>query len=835
MAKGWLGRARGQSHEQGFDAIGQPILMFSDAEPRQDLQSLSRGTPNVYPGRRMPQEKAFNVLERPRTASASSGSDFHGYSRPRLQPTQSYNVNMQKQSSFLEIQTPLADEAMIGMALGSPTHPPQRMAMQDLSPSPLATNLINQSDEINDHTKVKGGKWKKLGDLFRVKTALSNHEPSSPFYSLQPEQNQRSSRDDATSSPDDVVATQPWTVGYGVPKKAQNVIGGPASRVDKAPSEETTSVSSSGHKRRARSRSFNRNMCSSTTTSRKRENTPEPDQSTSKGITTFQDSPMFLTGLPSLDIEIPDAQMERYSIMFSAVLGKSNSPSLLARRSRMLEKLRTISDEADQTVTEPVPELPKNLKEQPQLAPQPQARRATSPAAGKSPTFSLFPHNGPETIHQTEADMTESTGQKSASPHRPQWSSDRSYLSPASTVSSAQQEDDIIFDVKALSYLNENNEPQWEMISTDKVNELNTGMRKNRRPDYKPSPLADSQVSLEGVDRPGRRRANTNQDALAALEAPIPKGQDIKPLAASKAAVDRVMSPPPKPTSFSQQAKVSEDARALHVPKLKVRDRSGSLQRPSATTTAGLPIPPSKPTMQRLVTAVGNDLDDLEEQIESRAVRAMKKQARQARTAQMLSSQPASTAPTSALPASPKPKSAIPASPAPQSNMPTSTIPSSTNTTKSEPIKRQKANSTSVETIASPQNPQQERPALTRLRSVRLESPLDTVRALSPARHGSSENSSSKPSSQITSPNSEVAEVQIARSISMSKRQRQMLVPIGAGMRNEGKEDNIVERTAQGPLTPQIVDIDSPQSPSATGKGRGHRYEKSQDVVVERA
>jgi hypothetical protein len=41
-----------------------------------------------------------------------------------------------------------------------------------------------------------------------------------------------------------------------------------------------------------------------------------------------------------LEIDIPDVQMERYSVMFSQVMKKNQRPSLLARRSKTLDNLR---------------------------------------------------------------------------------------------------------------------------------------------------------------------------------------------------------------------------------------------------------------------------------------------------------------------------------------------------------------------------------------------------------------------------------------------------------------------------------------------------------------
>ncbi|KAK2865336.1 hypothetical protein FQN49_003673 [Arthroderma sp. PD_2] len=77
------------------------------------------------------------------------------------------------------------------------------------------------------------------------------------------------------------------------------------------------------------------------------------------------------TSSPFLSVDIPSIEMERYSVMFGGLIDNP-SPSLLARRSRALNKLK-IPDREDED------------------GPLPPSRRATSPGPMKSPTFSLFP------------------------------------------------------------------------------------------------------------------------------------------------------------------------------------------------------------------------------------------------------------------------------------------------------------------------------------------------------------------------------------------------------------------------------------------------------------
>ncbi|EEY19056.1 conserved hypothetical protein [Verticillium alfalfae VaMs.102] len=82
---------------------------------------------------------------------------------------------------------------------------------------------------------------------------------------------------------------------------------------------------------------------------------------------------------PFLDVEIPDIKMERYSVMFGNLLqnNPSSSSALLARRQATLDKLRTINDRIIQEEESKGRTL---------------GRRATSPNHhARSPSLSLFP------------------------------------------------------------------------------------------------------------------------------------------------------------------------------------------------------------------------------------------------------------------------------------------------------------------------------------------------------------------------------------------------------------------------------------------------------------
>ncbi|KAH8764163.1 hypothetical protein F5883DRAFT_106984 [Diaporthe sp. PMI_573] len=99
----------------------------------------------------------------------------------------------------------------------------------------------------------------------------------------------------------------------------------------------------------------------------------------------YRQPPANLPPIPSfLDVNIPDTKLERYSVMFSDVLGhhphpppkQEHSGSLLSRRQATLQRLKTIDDKVE------AEEMEKERSRQ---------RRATSPQPTATPQLRLFP------------------------------------------------------------------------------------------------------------------------------------------------------------------------------------------------------------------------------------------------------------------------------------------------------------------------------------------------------------------------------------------------------------------------------------------------------------
>ncbi|KAL4752001.1 hypothetical protein BDW72DRAFT_212284 [Aspergillus terricola var. indicus] len=202
------------------------------------------------------------------------------------------------------------DESMIGIALGSP-----RLLEQ--------FNTASQSQRIppptppydgrpNSPLQRKPSKWKKIGGLFKAKNAVAPNA-NRPFYQVH--------------APNDGPSQEST---HSIDYKPRRRAG--TKTVPIANTEVWPCLASENE-----------------TLTHQQESKPNPGS--------------------FLQVEIPQVEMERYSVMFGGLLN-NDRPSLLARRSRTLDNL-TIPDKESST---------------PLCPPR---RRATSPAI--SPSFNLFP------------------------------------------------------------------------------------------------------------------------------------------------------------------------------------------------------------------------------------------------------------------------------------------------------------------------------------------------------------------------------------------------------------------------------------------------------------
>ncbi|KAJ9143980.1 hypothetical protein NKR19_g6619 [Coniochaeta hoffmannii] len=253
-------------------------------------------------------------------------------------------------------------EIQIGMALGSPSRPPEALPWESQPPvnrQPLTPPdlYFNAAAPVQ---RQKTQRRKLFGGLFG-----SRKKEEQPRDSLE-----TAEFGNVTSVTTTSIASQPF--GESAPTRSATVADRKAPRykplvvrsntlpVMESPVHEPRSVRSKTPELAIPQPDYQqRNYL-----------TPNPPSLSSSSATSSG---------PLLDIEIPSIKMERYSVMFSNVLNpQTNSSSLLARRQATLEKLKTINDR----ILHEVEEKEKMMRQQ---------RRATSPQPTKSPGFTLFP------------------------------------------------------------------------------------------------------------------------------------------------------------------------------------------------------------------------------------------------------------------------------------------------------------------------------------------------------------------------------------------------------------------------------------------------------------
>ncbi|KAL4890567.1 hypothetical protein BDV59DRAFT_204279 [Aspergillus ambiguus] len=424
MAKGiFLSRSR--THRNP-DAISNPVLKFTDAVPRNDLRDLTPGQDDARP-----LHKSQWDFQRPRTSDGR-----HQNKKPQSPATGfDFRINVPPPEA-VPSPTPTGlevDEHMIGIALGSP----RMVGAHDMMSQMQGKILSTAVDPPNPSpVQRKPSKWKKIGGFFKAKSAMTSSTARQPFYQVQP--GGEWPLQGSTHSVDYQPRSQPE------PPQSK-----PISNTEVWPCLVT-------------------------------EPDPEPknpDQQTAPAAR----GDMNGDG-PKLDIDIPDVQMERYSVMFGGLLGKGHPSPLLNRRSKTLDDITTAHNEETSTLAD----LP------------PPRRRATSPRP-KTPSFTLFPSTqvtkaskvlgsqnipcGPSPFHRSQASLVETTHRdssnnerdhiflmvhspslKSPSSHKTQHSVS-SFLSTASSWAE-NDEEDLLQKIKPVkSYVDPTEEPQWEIIS----------------------------------------------------------------------------------------------------------------------------------------------------------------------------------------------------------------------------------------------------------------------------------------------------------------------------------------------------------------------------------
>ena len=344
----YIGPKHSQEHDKlkdrpGDASISTPVLVFTDAEVRDDLFKLDKGsngnpvvklkaadrsaTPQLL--RKKP-HLADLVIQSPPMSSARP-KDHHA-NRPILGNT-NYSTSG------------------IGVALGSPSQSPwnygnppgSSSSFETRGPSPLSTSVPSPNLALDEGLRDRG-KWKMFGGLFAKKPTSNPATPGTPFYKAQypvsahqtqrphvassaahPRHRRVTSRslDNIHSSTAGRSVSTAWTP-VQLPRKSsmqQKPFAPPITQIRSPtppPKDYPTNKAPS---------QLDLKAPPSLTT---RSGTTDPGTLAVKPET----KPSFL------EIDIPNVQMERYSIMFSDVLKPRQS--LLARRQAQLPQLKVL-------------------------------------------------------------------------------------------------------------------------------------------------------------------------------------------------------------------------------------------------------------------------------------------------------------------------------------------------------------------------------------------------------------------------------------------------------------------------------------------------------------
>ncbi|KAJ5087208.1 hypothetical protein N7456_010824 [Penicillium angulare] len=324
------------------DTISFPVLTYTDAEPRHDLQDIhNRGSQH-----HLNQNVTQWDFPRPKVADGRS-------SRKPPPPSIGATFDFQLTAPPDEVIPLSARSARspiglhtIGVALGSPG----MLDSQNELPPPRFNASVHASQQSPQLGKSR---WKKIGGLFKAKNALALPVTNADGTSINAE----------VHSKDKAIINTNKTK----PKKEEATEEWPKMEVESKPSGDKTTPA-----KRSRKFSFSGK---------------KPSKEKNGDVS------------PMLELNIPDVQMERYSVMFSNVMTKNQRPSLLARRSKTLDHLRVPSsnvrrDSRDLMSEDMLIQVQDFITSKAPPVPQ---RRATSPARS---SFTLFPTSQPSKAAQ---------------------------------------------------------------------------------------------------------------------------------------------------------------------------------------------------------------------------------------------------------------------------------------------------------------------------------------------------------------------------------------------------------------------------------------------------
>lgn len=297
-----------------------------------------------------------------------------------------------------------SDEIVIGLALGSPSQnplPPLPPDDRDVDIpylcSPEPPSLLGTVCGIGagaPETKRKGSKWKSFGGLFGRKHSSSQSSENSPLYQLDQAQPQRLAKQ---------LINQDHLETNALRRKRADPAQWVRDNKEQSSSSQSAPKSEGGG-------SLRRNSSRRKGLRRRKVEELLPDmQDLHNALSAHATAEAWIPpqtllrplGGSLLQVEIPNVELERYSVMFGDVLdSKPQSkppPSLLSRRKAQLEEIQPIAFPTDtvHSIDIPQPEswLTEAQETRTEELPKPHQRAGStsSKSSTKSASFSLFP------------------------------------------------------------------------------------------------------------------------------------------------------------------------------------------------------------------------------------------------------------------------------------------------------------------------------------------------------------------------------------------------------------------------------------------------------------
>lgn len=273
----------GNPHHHHAPDVSSPVLHYTNAVQRNDLQTLAATTMSDQHASD-PRTISLLGLQRPRT---SEGRDRRPNLRIAIPPMDDLPLPPVIHDGGYESD----GSNLIGIALGSPRLVHRRNGAQ-------AEQQHHKNEKRRYHPALekpkrplqrKPSKWRKIGGLFKHKNAAPNQV-----------RNHKHKPPGCGGEPDSGVEDKGNCFGGGTGGKIKSCLEA---------------------KRRLKAENANASTSANAKSAARNADASKGDDSA-----------------PMLEVDIPDAQMERYSVMFGGLFGQGK-PGLLSRRSKTMDEV----------------------------------------------------------------------------------------------------------------------------------------------------------------------------------------------------------------------------------------------------------------------------------------------------------------------------------------------------------------------------------------------------------------------------------------------------------------------------------------------------------------